>query len=338
MDPTILGFQPGIREKLRVFPDDAQHWRDKLAEADILMQWRTDFHHHDASLNLLMKSVLRAKKSWRVDRHKERYEGSFYLKLSHDANKGFRSDLENSRQKFDQLARALGTARKGYVFGTGPSLGTAMDLDFSDGVTIACNSMVRNMPLLEHLHPRVVTIADPIFHAGCSRYAGEFRTHLLNVMDTFDAFVVVPFRDYKLYMSNLPPRYGEKIIGIPLEHIDTVNFNLKDSFVVKSTSNVLTLFMLPLAATFFSEIGILGCDGRKLNENGYFWSHHKESQFTEEMEGIRDAHPAFFALDYNDYYLTHCEILESWLVAGEERGITFANLTPSFIPALQKRS
>lgn len=338
MDPTILDFEQELDGKLHIFPDNVGHWEKHLSQADILMLWKSDFRHSNRAVDFLMRSALKTKKKWRVDRHRVQYEGSFYLKLSHDANKHQKKDLDESRGKLRELAATLAGERKGYVFGTGPSLASAMDYDFSDGVTVICNSIVRNKPLVKHLDPRIITVADPIFHAGCSSYAGEFRRHLCDVMDNYDTYLIVPFRDYVVYTKNLPQRYQERIIGIPLEHIDKVNLNLQDRFVVKSTSNVLTLFLIPVAATFFDEIGILGCDGRKLEDNGYFWSHHEESQFNEEMEAIRQAHPAFFALDYDDYYLAHCEVLEQWLSEGEKRGITFLSLTESFIPALRKRS
>lgn len=338
MDPAIKTLEQRVVQRLRFFPDDAQHWREEISRADILMQWRTDFSHSDSSLELLMKDALRAKKSWRVDRHRVRYEGSFYLKLSHDANRDFDRDLSDSRRKLDDLAQTLGGRQKGYVFGTGPSLAEALDLDFSDGVNVICNSIVRNKALLRHLDPKIIAIADPIFHAGCSSYAGEFRRHLCETLDTYDAFLVVPFRDYKVYMSNLPGQFGDRIIGVPLEHISEVNLDLKKRFVVKSTQNVLTLLLLPVACTFFREIGIVGCDGKKLEENDYFWQHHKESQLNEQMQDVRAAHPAFFDMDYTDYYLTHCNVLEEWLSEGEKKGIVFKSLTHSYIPALNRRS
>ena len=96
--------------------------------------------------------------------------------------------------------------------------------------------------------------------------------------------------------------------------------------------------MLPIAYTLFKEVDILGCDGRKIEDNDYFWTHDKASQFVDEMDGIKTAHPAFFDIDYDDYYSTHCEILEIWLSIADKLGIRVRNLTPSYIPALQKRS
>ena len=42
---------------------------------------------------------------------------------------------------------------------------------------------------------------------------------------------------------------------------------------------------MPLAATFADEVGILGCDGRPLQENTYFWAHNQKTQFNDKMAG-----------------------------------------------------
>lgn len=339
LDPKIKNFEREFDGKFLFFPDDdSSLWEKHLSEADILINWKLEFKHENKAVDSLMRMALKSKKRWNVDRENVQYEGSHYLKLSHDANRNHLENIRESRKKFLELINNFGKKRKGYIFGTGPSLAKAFDYDFSDGITIACNSMVKNRELLEHIDPKIIVIGDPIFHSGCSSYAGVFRKYLCEAMDTYKIYSIVPFRDYKLYIENLPSRFRKKIIGIPLEHIRNVNLDLNKRFVVKSTSNILTLFLIPIACTMFDEVGILGCDGRKIENNNYFWDHHKESQLNDQMENIKKAHPAFFKIDYNDYYLTHCQILEEWLSKGEKQGIKFNYLTDSYIPALQKRS
>ncbi|UCD35951.1 MAG: tetratricopeptide repeat protein, partial [Nitrospiraceae bacterium] len=340
LDPEIVKLESRFKGKITFFPDNEPYlWSRYLEDADIVMKWKLDFTHDDDGIDRLVRDRIEKKKSWDIDREKVQQDGLMYLRMSHDANRNRTADLQESREKFGDFMKRVEHARKGYIFGTGPSLDEAMNHDFSDGVTIACNSMVKNERLMEHLNPEAVVFGDPIFHAGCSRYAGEFRKHLYRLLDKYNAHIIVPFRDYKLYSENMPPKYRGRLIGIPTGGYDEpLNLNLNDMFIVKPTKNILTLLMIPVACTAFEEIGIMGCDGRKIEDNRYFWAHHKESQFNEQMEGIKKAHPAFFAIDYNDYYITHCEILETWLAEAERAGKTILNLTESYIPALQKRS
>ena len=81
----------------------------------------------------------------------------------------------------------------------------------------------------------------------------------------------------------------------------------------------------------------MGYDGRKIKDNSYFWEHNKDAQFNEQMDNIKIAHPSFFDIDYNDYYLEHCTMLENILLSGENKGFSFTNLTKSYIPALSNR-
>src|SRR5690606_41982738 len=66
-----------------------------------------------------------------------------------------------------------------------------------------------------------------------------------------------------------------------------------------------------------------------LSQNKYFWSHNKSVQINDKMAAIREAHPAFFKISYDDYYETHVRTLEEWIQAIERKGQIVANLTPS---------
>ena len=336
-DPAVADLRDKFEGLVEYFDaDDLDAWRRRLDAADVVLHWDTA---SPFSRRQDIKSALAAKTVYPVDPQNQRREGSFYIFLSRDHNGAARQDLAASRDKFAGMLDDIGRHDKAYVFGTGPSLGRVMDMDLSDGVAVACNSMVRNRPLMRHLRPKIIALADPIFHAGFSRYAGVFRRHLYEALDDHGCYLVVLFRDYRLYMRHLPPRFRDRLIGIPLRKSETPNLCLSDDFNVTAALNVLTLLLLPLACTLAGEVNIAGCDGRKLEDDRYFWDHHRESQINEEMDAVKKAHPAFFdKVDYNDYYREHVAVLEKWLTAGEAAGKVFRNLTPSHIPCLESRS
>ena len=343
MDTGILKFEHFFRNKIVYFDcNDVFEWRKYLEKAQISLTWNVNDKPHKEEVHKAIdknKSIMR---NWRVDKRNVQYEASFYLKLSMEGNTNYNSDLKESQEKFSRYYKKINEFGydKSYIFGTGPSLGEAQKdkFNFDDGLTIACNSMVKNRELLKKIQPKIFVAADPIFHAGCSSYAEEFRTNLLEAMGDYKrSFLVVPFRDYVLYIKNLPSKFLDRIVGVPLEHIKNTNFNLIRDFRVKSTPNVLTLFLIPLATTFSKNIYMMGYDGRKIKDNSYFWEHNKEAQFNEQMDNIKIAHPSFFDIDYNDYYLEHCTMLENVLLSGENKGFSFTNLTKSYIPALSNR-
>ena len=305
-------------------------------QSEVIVKWKSTPSASEPQVDSAIDETLRAKQVWRVDHLVEQYASSFYLKLSSEWGDGQQQILAECQSKFQQLSQT-DFRPTGAIMGTGPNLSQVADFDFSNSTNIACNSMVKNVELMHRLTPPIIVISDPIFHAGCSSYAGEFRRHLQWALEEFNSFLIVPMRDYRLYMANLDRKFQSQIIGVPLKSEPNPNLDLRSDFYVSTTSNVMTLFLLPLACTFFSDIYLAGFDGRPLQENDYFWKHDPKSQLTNRMEDIQLAHPAFFQIDYDDYYETHCQTVEAWLGFGESRGKRFLNLTPSYIPALSKR-
>jgi len=282
-----------------------------------------------------MCASLYNKPIWRVDEKKERFASSFYLKAVSERL----VDLTHSRYeafvKFKSVCKKFKN-KKIAVFGTGESLSKAMEVDFSRVDTIAANSMVKDIDLLDHLQPKLIVCADPIFHAGVSKYAEEFRKMLRYALHRYSCPLIVPERDLHIYHHYF---YGEEITIIPIPFIkrDLPNYSMQHDFSVSTTGNVLTVFLLQLAFSMSNKVDIYGCDGRPLNENNYFWKHNKSAQFTEEIDDIKLAHPGFFAIDYNNYYKEHCLTLEKWLSHAEEIGKVVYSRTSSYIPALKKR-
>ena len=236
----------------------------------------------------------------------------------------------------NKISEQYKDVNKSYVYGTGPSLDEAYDFDFSDGIRFISNSIVKNDRLLEHIRPNFVAAADPLFHYGCSRYAEEFRNELFKVLDKYNTYFFYSFFYSGLFETHFS-EYVDRIVAIPQQHLKEFNFNLRKNYMLKGIDNVLTLMLLPVGATFTDEINILGCDGRKPDED-YFWQHSKQSQFNEHMDGIKLCHPGFFDhVVYEDYYEQHCENLETMLSQGESVGKKFNSLTTSYIPALVAR-
>ena len=109
------------------------------------------------------------------------------------------------------------------------------------------------------------------------------------------------------------------------------------AFPSAKRENILTFLMVPIATTFAKNVSLLGCDGRPITQDDYFWKHENSVQFNDKMEGIKRVHPAFFKIDYNDYYTQHCESLQQQIEFAEAHGFAFNCNAYSHIPALQKR-
>jgi glycosyltransferase involved in cell wall biosynthesis len=270
-----------------------------------------------------------------ADRNLHANEASKMLSVGLSLIEGNDEIIQKSHKKFLKVAKVI-KQKKCHIFGTGPSLEEAYAYDTSDGDVISCNSIVLNKDLMSLLKPRFICAADPIFHAGPSSYAAAFRVELINCMEEFNFYFIVPWRDYFIYLNYLPKKYHERVIGIPF-NMGTINIKLTEEFSVSPYPNVLTLLMMPIGASLYKSMTISGCDGRPLDKDDYFWQHHKSSQFNDKMDDIQSAHPGFFKINYNDYYLKHCEQVEDMCCKYENAGGLIVSLTSSYIPALRAR-
>ncbi|MFO7997100.1 MAG: glycosyltransferase [Dehalococcoidia bacterium] len=343
LDPAIKQIADGFGITNAVELVSSEHTdllKNAAKEADVVLVWRVDGNKRGRVPDGLLKPLVLRKKRYLVDHKNVRYAGSFYLRLSAEICSK-KTIVEECREKFNRIP-ANNFNRIGYIYGTGPSLQAALDMDLSDGTSIVCNTMVKNRELMKKLRPPLIVFSDPIFHAGPSTYAGDFRRDVQEAMAEFDSYAIVPMRDYALYTANMNPSLRERIIGVPIIPPNITpdllpNLNLYKKFHVTPTTSVLTLFLIPLAATFFEKTFVLGCDGRPLSQDDYFWKHDPASQLVDRMDDIKVAHPAFFAIDYHDFYLEHCRVVARWLDEAERQGKQFFSLTPSYIPALKTR-
>ncbi|MBC6406178.1 MAG: hypothetical protein GDA41_10760 [Rhodospirillales bacterium] len=328
------------QNKVQILQTDMsqQDWIQAIDAADIVLLWQLpESTESDPFVSLgNMQKIFGHKKVFAVDEVRLNNSSSNMMLAALSLISDQEELLADSKRKLKTFKERI-TLPAGYVFGTGPSLEEARRYDYSDGHTIVCNSIVKNTPLLDKLNPIALMAGDPIFHAGPSTYASAFRKHLIDSMQDRDFHVFVPWRDYAIYLTYLPKDLHERIIGVPLQVGDAYNLNIEKKFAVLALPNVLTLLLLPIAATFFDHVGISGCDGRPLSQDSYFWGHHKASQFGDQMEAIQLAHPGFFSISYNDYYMTHCAEVERLCHEMECLGKSVEAVTASFIPALRKR-
>lgn len=261
-----------------------------------------------------------------------RFADSFYLKIAQDV-------FKYKPKAFGwNMLRALRKSnyKKAYIFGTAPLLEAVESRNFGDGVSIACNSMVKNHQFMKVLNPHIFVSADPIFHAGPSVYAADYRKlYLKMIKERTSLIIIYPLRDAHIYESFLDHDIMQRAIAIDWKQGSDIRYNFDSEKSVSTTSNILTLFLLPLAAYLSNEIWISGCDGRPDKNNSYFWSHSAKSQLTNRMNDIQKVHPAFFDISYDDYYNTHKTTLSTYINQLSIKGYSIFSMTPSYIACLR---
>lgn len=226
---------------------------------------------------------------------------------------------------------------KAVVFGTGSSIEAATSYDFSDCVTIVCNSAVTSDALMNHIKPTFVCAGDVVSHFGVSAYAGKFRDDLIKFLQNNDVlFFTTSKFGYLLQVKY--PELGHKITYCEQKVAGGVT-DLNEIFALPMLDSTFNIHMLPLAASVSDTIYVLGCDGKnpEPEKNEDFWPHSTLVQYHDLVESGHLAHPTF---DLNRQKGTHDRYLmstEASFLAGEVSGKRYFSLAPSYTPPLGAR-
>ena len=253
--------------------------------------------------------------------------------LDGKTRRGVRDEARGRLKDFFQVHHS---AERSFVFGTGPSVEAAWDQDFGEGVRIVCNSMVKNRELLQHIRPHVIAFTDSVFHFGISAYAEAFLSDLVEAAENYDAMLISNEVGAALVGAHYP-QLRSRLVGVPAMRIGKPRPLTPEGFSTRDYTNILTRYMLPLAAGLADDITLMGFDGRDESDER-FWSHNTEVQYGTLMESAYRCHPAFFRdIDYREYYRAHCEVLADMLPVYEGYSKTIRVLGTSKIPALVER-
>lgn len=328
LDPAIQSREPSLRRVLQFVPANPTTAAALLTDSDVVLVWNRE---SEAEARRLARGAV-----FVID-PRERTEGDSWIEAGAALAPTLPEQRDRNAVRLHSILARL-PAERCYIFGTGPSLSSAATRLFDDGVSIVCNSIVRNAKLLDLIQPKLIVAADPIFHAGCSRYAADFRHELADALRRTGAHLVIQERDAHIYRSYLPQDLEDRILALPVSNRVYPTLDLSKTFSTAATKNVFTMFLLPLGFSLAKETYVFGCDGRPISENSWFWKHDPASQFTELISNIQSVHPGFFVLSYDAYYALHCETVRQWILRAERAGKRIINLTPSHIPALKSRS
>jgi len=328
-------YQRNYIEKSKViFISDRKEYLRARKESQLILVWKYRY-----IFTLIFTSHLSKVKI--VDKYLySAHESTSWYRLKHElqTNEDFEEIKKLSKKNYQALLAHNKHKNKSYIFVTGPTFDNYEEFHFEqDSFKIICNTIVKNHQFLDHINgPDLITFADPAFHFSSCEYAAKLRDEVINTVEKYNSFVMVPLFTVPLMLQHYP-QLKDKIIGIEVNNNFGINFPFPDKFWVKNSESIISYMMIPVASVVTEEINILGADGRDKKEN-YFWKHNKSVQFHDLMETVFHTHPAFFRdRYYADHYEGHIKYLADMFNYGEKLGKKYYSLTPSFVPALQDR-
>ena len=328
--PEINNLYLLLKDKIVMVPKE--NFNLKKTEKDIVVIWK-DYNQSYRCIKKNNKFIYTVN----ADLFENQFESNQILKISRTLLGS--KDIQKNNQVLCTVLQELKNKyqnQKIFLLGSGPSVKNIYHYDMQNSCTIICNSLVRNEKLLKYIRPKAIVATDAVFHSGYSKYAYEFRNSLIKAMMAYkDMIYIVPLRDLLVYRENLPKNLSNRIFGIESRQIDQFNFCLLGNCYVKATSNVLTAFMLPLATTISRQILLCGFDGREVTDSECFWKYDQTSQFLSAIDHTKYAHPAFYKVDYQKYYMKHCQEVEAMITKMIHRKYEVINIGKSNIPALR---
>lgn len=253
-------------------------------------------------------------------------------------------DLAAARRRLAGLRQRL--AKSGltrcYVFGTGPSLARAGERDWSDGIRLVCNTIVRDPVLWRHIRPNVLVAGDGIYHFGFTEFARAFRHDLRERLRESPEVMFVYPAPFDLIVRREMAGLDEQLIPLPIGTLTSLHDSVAERGELPALGNVLNLLLLPVGCALARRIALWGFDGRAPNDL-LFWANAPAQSYTELLPTLQAAHPAFF--DHHvpredpEKYLrsVHGDVLEHALSEAERAGWAFEMLHPTWTSTLAKR-
>jgi hypothetical protein len=266
------------------------------------------------------------------------FEAEIWIKIFNEisSTSQIKEAQQISLENYKKFSQSLVPKESSVCFTSGPSFEQYRKFNYENDFKIVCNSIIKNTEFLDYIGgPDVLVFADPVFHFGLNPYAEEFRKEVIKTMSKYPNCFIFTIQENAHVLNYFFPTLTDRIIGLGI--LGEYNLISEEKLTVFPTANILTLLMLPIAATFSKIIKVIGADGREQGEK-YFWKHSSAAQIDNKMEDAFRYHPSFFRdRIYSEYYEKHCKQLEKHIEFIESKGKLVESLTPSFIPILAKR-
>jgi len=252
-------------------------------------------------------------------------------------------DIHAVRKRFGAYVASLRARQleRAFVFGTGPSLERAIEMDWSSGYRIVCNTIVRDPELWQHIQPHFIVAGDALYHFSNAEFAHAFRSDLARRLSETQTYFVYPILFHQIVARELKD-FSDRLVPIPAGLHNQIHVDLTQDFSLPRMGNVLPQLLLPLACTLSKNVFLWGFDGRAPQDQ-LFWANSAKHSYPELLPGLQAAFPAFF-----DHHVpqgnptkyveqVHGDVLENSLQAAESTGWSFHMLHNSWTPTLHRR-
>jgi hypothetical protein len=222
------------------------------------------------------------------------------------------------------------------VLGNGPSAHLALREEFADCDFIVCNTAIKSDALLRR---RVVAlcVADAAYFSAPHDYARALQARMREVVTARDVSLYLDAEQEELWRHRVPNLRPDRVFPVLFNPYIPYQSDFRAGRIQKNGYSVFTALLLPVAATYYRKIHLVGFDGKSPELKHYFWKHNDEFQYTDLLPSVKTVEPGFFVQkDFDAYNRANADSIAEALACVQAQGVELVMSHPSFIPPLQE--
>jgi len=155
-------------------------------------------------------------------------------------------DIVDAKKIFLEFYKKNSNFKNGFLLGTGPSLNNAQDLIKTEGIIVACNTIVKDVELCVNLKINIIVAGDALYHFGENRFAAAFRRDLKKLLDKLPSLIFIYPSNFHPFVRREFSEYRNRLVPIPISKKNTDFNSLIELFELPNLGNVLNLLLLPV--------------------------------------------------------------------------------------------
>ncbi len=238
----------------------------------------------------------------------------------------------HDRAFFEAVKARRPDIRSAIIIGSGPNMSSLQSLtaeDLATSLSLYLSTSVLNAQACEICPPDIIIAVDGPSQFGPSETGQRYRRRAAELVRKYKSLILVPAQHLPSIRAHWPADIQENIFAVPLVRKVKPGHKFSEAWAYEPTSNVLTSFGLPCAASFTDNIQFAGVSIRpgpeSINTRMQHWSHIDEALYQRHVAPMLAAHPAS-GQENAGYLDRHHARLSQELSAYTASGFSFSHL------------
>ena len=305
-----------------VFAEDAVEAERSAKQADVIFYWQKEA--------FWAAKAAHRRKGLVVDEYAQQAVGD---RMDAFVARYISPDYSGHSDAFFKRIRAKrATIERAIIVGSGPDMASLKDLkaeDLKTSLTLYLSTSVLNQEACELAPPDIIIAVDGPSQFGLSETGRRYQRRAVELVRQYDSLILVPAQYLPSIRAHWPEDIQHNIFAVPLTRKARPGHSFDQAWEYEPTSNVLTSFGLPCAASFSDVIcfaGIsFGPEDTAVNTATHHWEHIDEALYQRHVASMLACHPASGQED-DGYLARHHRRLKQELAAYMADGIKFSKL------------